>query len=203
VGAPQELDFAVIAMFDFMTGRSAARNISQTWVAPLFLTLCCLAICSGRAADTVSSEASGSETIVAEARLSLAEARKTHSNPRTAIGHYLQAADGAMRAVNESPVNQASEARLIYNNVCKEVTVLLWSNHELWNKAETIVSNKDSYQLRFAAGARKEGTWDPTYFDLFRTQRQVHEKIAHQEAGINDWGGVLVRLPCQILGAKN
>jgi hypothetical protein len=29
-------------------------------------------------------------------------------------------------------------------------------------------------------------------FDFLRTPKQVHEKVAHQEARINDWGGVLV-----------
>ncbi|MGA8657288.1 MAG: hypothetical protein WB586_14170 [Chthoniobacterales bacterium] len=53
-------------------------------------------------------------------------------------------------------------------------------------------SANGSYQLRFTAGSRKEGTWDPGYFDFLRTPKQVHEKVAHQEARINDWGGVLV-----------
>ena len=64
--------------------------------------------------------------------------------------------------------------------------------HWLWNKAETIASDKGLYQLRFAAGSRKDGTWDPTYFDLFRTQQQVHEKISRQTAPIDAWGGILV-----------
>jgi hypothetical protein len=37
------------------------------------------------------------EAIVSEARLNLAEARKTRSDPRTAVGHYLEAADSALR----------------------------------------------------------------------------------------------------------
>jgi hypothetical protein len=132
------------------------------------------------------------EAILSEARLSLAEARKTHSDPRAALGWYLQAAERALRAASKSSSNQASEARLIYNSASQEVTVLLWSNHELWNKAETIAFDKGLYQLRFAAGSRKDGTWDSTYFDLFRTQRQVHEKITRQTAPIDAWGGVLV-----------
>jgi hypothetical protein len=32
----------------------------------------------------------------------------------------------------------------------------------------------------------------PTYFDLFRTQQQVHEKISRQTAPIDAWGGILV-----------
>ena len=78
-----------------------------------------------------------------------------------------------------------SEARLIYNSASEEVTVLLWSSHELWNKGETIASDKGLYQLRFAAGSRKDGTWDSTYFDLFRNQQQVHEKISRQTAPID------------------
>jgi hypothetical protein len=42
------------------------------------------------------------------------------------------------------------------------------------------------------AGEGKDGTWDPTYFDLFRTQQQVHEKISRQTAPIDAWGGILV-----------
>jgi pimeloyl-ACP methyl ester carboxylesterase len=69
---------------------------------------------------------------------------------------------------------------------------LLRSSTELWNRTETIPSRDGTYRLHFAAGSKKEGTWDPGYFDFFRTPRQVHEKVAHQEARINDWGGVLV-----------
>jgi hypothetical protein len=57
---------------------------------------------------------------------------------------------------------------------------------------DPIPSRDGIYRLRFAAGSHREGTWDPGYFDFFRTPRQVHEKVAHQEARINDWGGVLV-----------
>jgi len=118
------------------------------------------AVCSGRASNTVSSEATSFETIVTAALPSLTEARKPHSNPRAAVGWYL-------------------EARLIYNSACEEVTVLLWSNHELWNKGERSLSARVYTTLRFAAGSRRNGTWDSGYFDLFRTQQQVHEKIPH------------------------
>ena len=84
---------------------------------------------AGRAVKTVSLEATSSETILTAAQLSLAEARKSHSNPSAAVGWYLEAADRALRAASESPGNDASEARLIYNSACEEVTVLLWSNH--------------------------------------------------------------------------
>jgi hypothetical protein len=72
------------------------------------------------------------------------------------------------------------------------LVIALRSRAELWNCTETIPSHDGTYRLRFAAGSHKEGTWDPGYFDFFRIPGQVHEKVAHQEARINDWGGVLV-----------
>jgi len=163
-------------------------------VARLLLLLSCLAVSDGRAASAPAllPEGSAPEAILSEARLSLAKARKTHSDPRAAVGWYLRAAERALRAASESSSNQVSEARLIYNSASEEVTVLLWSSHELWNKGETIASDKGLYQLRFAAGSRKDGTWDSTYFDLFRNQQQVHEKISRQTAPVDAWGGILV-----------
>jgi hypothetical protein len=163
-------------------------------VAGLVLLLGCLAVSDGRAADTVAVPQPGgpaSEMTISEARLSLAEARKTQSDPRTAVGHYLDAADAALRSVGVSPGNGA-EARSIYNAASQEVAVLLRSSAELWNRTETIPSRDGIYRLRFAAGSHQNGTWDPSYFDFLRTPKQVHEKVAHQEARINDWGGVLV-----------
>ena len=69
---------------------------------------------------------------------------------------------------------------------------MLRSSAELWNRTETIPSHDGIYRLRFAAGSHKEGTWDPGYFNFFRTPKQLHEKVAHQEARIDDLGGVLV-----------
>ena len=164
-------------------------------LAGLLLILCYLAVSEGRAADSaaVPPEASAPEAIISQARLSLAEARKTQSDPRTAVGHYLDAEDAAVRsAVLSSPNEVTEEARSIYNAASQEVAVLLRSSAELWNRTETIPSRDGTYRLHFAAGSKKEGTWDPGYFDFFRTPGQVHEKVAHQEARINDWGGVLV-----------
>ena len=162
-------------------------------VAGLLLLLYCLSVPDGRAADAAAMppESSAPEAILSEARLSLAEARKTQSDPRTAVGHYLDAADSAVRSLGVSSGNEA-EARSIYNAASQEVAVLLRSSAELWNRTETIPSRDGAYRLHFAAGSKKEGTWDPGYFDFFRTPRQVHEKVAHQEARINNWGGVLV-----------
>ena len=132
------------------------------------------------------------QAIVSEARLNLAEARKTHSDPGTAAGHYLEAADDALRVMGSSSPNERSEAHLIYDSACEEVTILLRSTAERWDKPQMIPSGNGAYRLRFATGSRKDGTWDPMYFDFYRTPKQVREKIAHQEARINDWGGVLV-----------
>jgi hypothetical protein len=162
-------------------------------IAGLLLLLCYLAVSDGRAADKVTVPPEGSDAIVSEARLSLAEARKTHSDPRTAVGHYLDAADAAVRSAGVSSGNEVTEeARSIYNAASQEVTILLQSSAGLWNRTETVPSRDGIYQLRFAAGSRKEGTWDPGYFAFLRTPRQVHEKVAHQERRINDWGGALV-----------
>jgi hypothetical protein len=107
------------------------------------------------------------QAIVSEARLNLVEARKTRSDPRTAVGHYLEAADDALRVMGSSSPKR-SEAQLIYDSACQEVTVLLHSTGELWNKPEPILGNS-TYRLRFATGLQG-GTWDPSYFDFFRTR---------------------------------
>jgi hypothetical protein len=154
-------------------------------MAGLLLLLCYLAVSDGRAASVMAlpPEGSAAEAIVSQARLSLAEARKTQSDPRTAVGHYLDAADPAVRSVGASSRNEVTEeARSIYNAASQEVAVLLRSSAELWNRTETIHSRDVIYRLRFAAASRKEGTWDPGYFDFLRTPKQVHEKVAHQSA---------------------
>jgi hypothetical protein len=81
--------------------------------ARLLLLLCYLAVSDRQAAGALAlpPEGSAAEAILSEARLSLAEARKTHSDPRAALGWYLQAAERALRAASKSSSNQASEAR--------------------------------------------------------------------------------------------
>src|ERR1700737_636620 len=96
-----------------------------TW---LLLLLCCLTVSQGRAADKVAlpPEGSAPEAIISEARLSLAEARKTQADPRTAVGHYLDAADAAVRSVGPSSGNGVTEeARSIYDAASQEAAVLL------------------------------------------------------------------------------
>jgi hypothetical protein len=71
-------------------------------IAGLLLLLCYLAVSDGCAADKVTLPPEGTDAIVSEARLNLAEARKTQSDPRTAVGHYLDAADAAVRSAGVS-----------------------------------------------------------------------------------------------------
>ncbi len=172
---------------------SKIRLIFPSKVVGLILFLCSLGLSGGLAANVGTPQGSAPDALVSEARLSLAEARKTASDPKTSVGHYLDAADAAVRSVGKTSGNATNEeARLIYNAACQEVAVLLQSSPDLWNRTEMIPSLNGSYQLHFAPGSHTEGTWDPTYFNFFRTPRQVHEKVGHQEARINDWGGVVV-----------
>jgi hypothetical protein len=64
-------------------------------------------------------DGSAPQAIVSEARVSLDEARKTQSDPRTAVGHYLDAADVSVRSVGLSSGSEVTEeARSIYNAAC-------------------------------------------------------------------------------------
>jgi pimeloyl-ACP methyl ester carboxylesterase len=132
------------------------------------------------------------QAIVYYARLNLAEAWKTRNDPGAAVGYYLEAADWALQPMDGSSPEERSEAQSIYDSACQEVTVLLDSTGERWNMPQTVPIGNITYRLGFATGSGKDGTWDPSYFNFFRTPKQVHEKIAHQEVRINDWGGVLV-----------
>jgi pimeloyl-ACP methyl ester carboxylesterase len=107
-------------------------------------------------------------------------------------GYYLRAADIAVNTLRTGGAE--SPSREIYNDACAQLTAMLRSadGARLWNRTETIACQDGIYRLRFAAGSRKDGTWDPDYFDFFRTLNQIHVKIAHQEARINDWGGVVI-----------
>jgi hypothetical protein len=80
-------------------------------IAGLLLLLCYPALSDGRAADAVAPPPEGSapEAIVSQARLSLAEARRTRSDPRTAVGHYLDAADLAVRSLGVSSGSEVTE----------------------------------------------------------------------------------------------
>jgi hypothetical protein len=159
-----------------------------------FLLAFCLVMSGGGwcATHQGSVQGAGQNPALAAARLSLAEARKTGSDSKIAVANYLAAADLAAHAAGTLSGAEVDEARLIYNTASQEATVLLRSSAELWNRTETIASSNGIYRLSFAKGSQNDGTWDPGYFDFFRTPRQVHEKVAHQEVRSNDWGGVLV-----------
>jgi hypothetical protein len=54
------------------------------------------------------------------------------------VGHYLDAAYTASGLMSGSTGNEATDARLTYNNACQEMTVLLRSSDQLWNRTTTI-----------------------------------------------------------------
>ncbi len=108
------------------------------------------------------------------------------------MGHYLDAAYTASGLMSSSTDNEATDARLTYNNACQEMTVLLRSSDQLWNRTTTIQSRDHAYQLHFTAGSRPAGTWDPNYFDFFRTPKQLHSKVPTDTPRANGWGGTLV-----------
>ena len=85
-------------------------------------------------------QGAGQNPTLAAARLSLAEARKTGADSRTAVANYLAGADLATRAAGSLSGAEADEARLIYNAASQEVAVSLRSFAELWNRTETIAS---------------------------------------------------------------
>ena len=128
-----------------MGHRSLCRQLSR--LLPL---LCYLIISSG----CVTQQASNRSLPLSEAQLSLDEARRTQADPRTAVGHYLDAAYTASSLMSGSIGNEATDARLTCNNACQEMTVLLRSSDQLWNRTTTIQSRDHAYQLHFAGGSR-------------------------------------------------
>src|ERR1700722_8480340 len=84
-----------LAKMDPSIMKTTFRFGSPCQLTAMLLLLYCLTVSGGRAAGSVGSPpaASAAEAIVSDARLSLAEARKTQSDPRTAVGHYLDAGD--------------------------------------------------------------------------------------------------------------
>jgi pimeloyl-ACP methyl ester carboxylesterase len=164
-------------------------------VIGLFLFLFYLAPSSVHAHGpvTVSSKGARSEWHLAEARRSLAQARKTKPEVKAAIGHYLDAANEALQSVAVSPHQEDSrEAREIYNSASEEVALLLKSSPGRWDHNQTYESSDEIYQLSFTPGSRVTGSWDPDYFSFFRTRKQVHEKIPHLQGDKGEWGGVFV-----------
>jgi pimeloyl-ACP methyl ester carboxylesterase len=161
---------------------SFSRQLSK------FLLICCLAVTSG----CVTQQASNQNQPLSGIQLSLDEARRTRTDPRTAVGHYLDAADAALRLVSGASGSEAADVRLAYNSACQEMAVVLQSGGQLWNRTQTITSGDHSYRLRFAGGSRQAGTWDPNYFDFFRTPQQLHQKVPDETRRVTGWGGMLV-----------
>ena len=79
-----------LAKMDPSIMKTAFRFGSPCQLTAMLLLLYCLMVPGGCAADSVGVPPEGSaiEAIVSEARLSLAEARKTGSDPRTAVGLF-------------------------------------------------------------------------------------------------------------------
>jgi hypothetical protein len=124
------------------------------------------------------------QAIVYYTRLNLAEARKTRNDPGAAVGYYLEAADWALQLMDSSSSNDRSEAQSIYDSACQEVTVLLHSTGERWNMPQTVPIGNITYRLRFATESRKDGTWDPSYFDFFRTPNESMKRSLTRRAGL-------------------
>jgi pimeloyl-ACP methyl ester carboxylesterase len=163
--------------------RSLCKQLSR--LLPL---LCCFVISSG----CVTQQAPKTHLPLSGAQLSLNEARRTQADPRTAVGQYLDAAYAALRLMSSTSGDEATDARLTYNNACQELAQLLRSSNELWNRTTTIQSGDHAYRLRFASASRQAGTWDPNYFDFFRTPKQLHSKLPIETRRSSGWGGTLV-----------
>src|SRR5258708_12375213 len=124
----------------------------------------------------VSQQASNHNLPLRKAQLSLDEARRTQSAPIVAAGHYLDAAYTALGLMNSAAGDEETDIRLLYNHACQDLTVLLRSNNQLWNRTETIQSGDHAYRLRFAGGSQEAGTFDPNYFDFFRPSNPFRTK---------------------------
>jgi pimeloyl-ACP methyl ester carboxylesterase len=140
----------------------------------------------------VSQQASNHDLPLRKAQLSLDEARRTQSVPIVAAGHYLDAAYQALGLMNSAAGDEETDIRLIYNRACQDLTVLLRSNNQLWNRTETIQSGDHAYRLRFAGGSQEAGTFDPNYFDFFRTSKQLRKKLSIGTERLSGWGGTIV-----------
>jgi hypothetical protein len=173
-----------------MAGELASKSHQNKCLNPArhLALLCCLLISSG----CVTQQTPNRVLPLSGAATNLDEARRTQGDPKTALGHYLDAAYSASRLMSSKPGDEATDARLIYNSACREMAVLLRSNNQLWNRLETIQSRDHTYQLRFVAGSRQAGTWDPNYIDFFRTPKQLYRKLPIETRRSNGWGGTLV-----------
>ncbi|HYZ74137.1 MAG TPA: hypothetical protein VE641_13745, partial [Chthoniobacterales bacterium] len=154
--------------------------------AQLLLLTGILAVSSG----CVSQPTSGP---LAEAEVSLKEARRARSNPQIAAGDYLDAADAALRWNGSRSAPPApDQARLTYNTACRELALLLQSNRDLWDRTSTVHSAQHIYRLHFAGGSRQADTWDPAYLDFLHTPKRVRPANSNEALQRSGWGGVLL-----------
>jgi pimeloyl-ACP methyl ester carboxylesterase len=171
-----------------MTGRpllTTARKVNRK-PATLLLLTGILAVSTG----CVNQPASGP---LAEAELSLKEARQARSSPQTAAGAYLDAADAALRSNDSRPAaEESAQARLTYNTACRELALLLQSNRDLWDRTSTVQSSHHIYRLHFAAGSHQAETWDPAYLDFLRTPKSLRPTRSNESLQRTGWGGVLL-----------
>jgi pimeloyl-ACP methyl ester carboxylesterase len=164
---------------------SSASKVNDKPVQLLLLTGI-LAVSAG----CVSQPASGP---LAEAQLSLKEARQARSNPPIAAADYLDAADAALRAGgSRSTGEEPGQARLTYNTACCELALLLQSNRDFWDRTSTVQSAHHVYHLHFAAGSNRAETWDPAYFDFLRTPKKLRPTDSNETLQRTGWGGVLL-----------
>jgi pimeloyl-ACP methyl ester carboxylesterase len=154
--------------------------------AQLLLLIAILAASAG----CVSQPASGP---LAEAEVSLKEARQARSNPQIAAGDYLEAADAALRSNGSgSTGGEADQARLTYNTACQELALLLQSNRDFWDRTSTVRSSHHIYHLHFAAGSHRAETWDPGYLDFLRRPKRLRLTSSNEGLQRSGWGGVLL-----------
>lgn len=154
--------------------------------AQLLLLTGILAVASG----CVSQPTSGP---LAEAEVSLKEARQARSNPQIAAADYLDAADAALRWNGSRSAGQGpDQAQQTYNTACRELALLLQSNRDLWDRTSTVHSAHHIYRLRFAGGSRQADTWDPAYLDFLRTPKRVRPTSSSEALQRSGWGGVLL-----------
>ncbi len=150
--------------------------------------VCLFAFAGCATTPPVSSPVAAEITAAKELRLARG---KRHSLEERAASYLAAAADAA--PLLDQPAHQ-NKARAIYNAAASELTLLLRSadGGRLWNRPVTLTADGVEYRLRFAPASKQNDTWDPGYFEFFRTPQQVKEKslvVQDQKPGA---GGVLV-----------
>jgi hypothetical protein len=119
-------DYRILSMIGWLpsgSGRQLNRQLTR-----LLLLAGCLSVSSG----CVTQPTNGP---LAEAQSNLKEARRARSDSRIAAADYLEAADIALRSMNKTTGEEATEVRLTYNSACQELALLLRNHNEPWHRA--------------------------------------------------------------------